>query len=84
MSGYVLQRDGYYGAKGKVISPFPLEVDYLLPLVRAWRASEDDELLDLIAVLLHRWQLAELNKQQRSAALMDGKNQPPPLICYWP
>ncbi|EMQ3398223.1 pectate lyase, partial [Yersinia enterocolitica] len=73
MSGYVLQRDGYYGAKGKVISPFPLEVDYLLPLVRAWRASEDDELLDLIAVLLHRWQLAELNKQQRSAALMDGK-----------
>lgn len=73
MSGYVLQRDGYYGAKGKVISPFPLEVDYLLPLVRAWRASEDDELLDLIAVLLHRWQLAELNKQQRRATLMDGK-----------
>lgn len=73
MSGYVLQRDGYYGAKGTVILPFVLDVDYLLPLVRAWRLSEDDELLDLIGVLLHRWQLAELNKQKRRATLMIGK-----------
>ncbi|CNC48955.1 pectate lyase [Yersinia pseudotuberculosis] len=70
MSGYVLPRDGYYGTKGTVISPFPLDVDYLLPLVRAWRLSEDEELLDLIGVLLLRWQLAELNKTQRRATLM--------------
>ncbi|WP_042839410.1 pectate lyase [Yersinia aldovae] len=70
MSGYVLQRDGYYGAKDSVISPFPLDVDYLLPLVRAWRLSEDAELLDLIGVLLHRWQLAELDKTKRSATLV--------------
>lgn len=70
MSGYVLPRDGYYGVKGTVISPFPLDVDYLLPLVRAWRLSEDEELLDLIGVLLLRWQLAELNKTQRRATLM--------------
>ncbi len=73
MSGYVLQRDGYYGVKGQVISPFPLEVDYLLPLVRAWRLSEDEELFDLIGVLLHRWQLAELNKQERRAVLINDK-----------
>lgn len=60
MTGYRLLRDGYYGAKGTEIRAFPLEPDYLLPLVRAWRLSNDAELLALIGQMLQRLWLARL------------------------
>ncbi|WP_192456846.1 pectate disaccharide-lyase PelW [Musicola keenii] len=54
MTGYRFQRDGYYGKAGTELKPFPIEGDYLLPLVRAWRLSGDSELDSLISTLLSR------------------------------
>ncbi|WOA51494.1 pectate disaccharide-lyase PelW [Dickeya solani] len=54
MTGYCFKRDGYYGKAGTVLKPFPLEGDYLLPLVRAWRLSDDDDLYTLIVTMLSR------------------------------
>ncbi|WJV55748.1 pectate lyase [Prodigiosinella aquatilis] len=54
MTGYRFKRDGYYGKAGTELKPFPLEGDYLLPLVRAYRLSGDVELYTLITTMLER------------------------------
>lgn len=70
MTGYILPRDGYYGSKGCEIKPCPLNPDYLLPLVRAWRLSNDDELFDLISVILKRLNLVELKQRPFHTTLL--------------
>ncbi|MEE3649386.1 MULTISPECIES: pectate disaccharide-lyase PelW [unclassified Brenneria] len=54
MTGYQFKRDGYYGKAGTELKPFVLEGDYLLPLVRAYRLSGDEDLYALINTLLTR------------------------------
>lgn len=58
MTGYRLLRDGYYGTKDTVLNAFPLEPDYLLPLVRAWNLTKDPDLLTLLSMMLKRFDLA--------------------------
>ncbi|MCV9877289.1 pectate disaccharide-lyase PelW [Brenneria izbisi] len=54
MTGYRFRRDGYYGKAGTELKPFTLEGDYLLPLVRAYRLSGDEDLYLLINTMLTR------------------------------
>lgn len=54
MTGYRFKRDGYYGKAGTELKPFVLEGDYLLPLVRAYRLSGDEDLYALIKAMLTR------------------------------
>ncbi|QTF08254.1 pectate lyase [Brenneria izadpanahii] len=54
MTGYRFKRDGYYGKAGTELKLFTLEGDYLLPLVRAYRLSGDDDLHALINTMLNR------------------------------
>lgn len=58
MTGYRFKRDGYYGKAGTELKPFALEGDYLLPLVRAYRLSGDEDLYTLVNTMLTR-----LNKE---------------------
>ena len=58
MTGYRFKRDGYYGKAGTELKPFALEGDYLLPLVRAYRLSGDEDLYALVNTMLTR-----LNKE---------------------
>lgn len=41
LSGFVLQRDGYFGSKGTVLEPFTA-TPFLSSLARAWRVSGDE------------------------------------------
>ncbi|MCL2900154.1 pectate disaccharide-lyase PelW [Brenneria tiliae] len=61
MTGYRFKRDGYYGKAGTELKRFALEGDYLLPLVRAYCLSADEELYALINTILSR--LANENAQ---------------------
>ncbi|PWC12166.1 pectate disaccharide-lyase PelW [Brenneria corticis] len=54
MTGYRFKRDGYYGKAGTELKRFALEGDYLLPLVRAYCLSADEDLYALINVILSR------------------------------
>ncbi|PWC11437.1 pectate lyase [Brenneria roseae subsp. americana] len=54
MTGYRFRRDGYYGKAGTELKPFALEGDYLLPLVRAYCLSGDEDLYALINTMLTR------------------------------
>ncbi|MFE8049967.1 pectate disaccharide-lyase PelW [Brenneria goodwinii] len=54
MTGYRFKRDGYYGKAGTELTLFTLDGDYLLPLVRAYRLSGDDDLYALINTMLNR------------------------------
>ncbi len=62
MTGFVFPRDGYYGKKGTTLMPFALEGDYLLPLVRAYSLSNDDELYALIETMAKRGEQDGLEK----------------------
>ncbi len=63
MSGYVLKRDGYYGAKGDVIKRYPADCAYLLTLIRASIVSADPELRSLTQRMFARFGLGTLNAQ---------------------
>ncbi|EHD21670.1 MULTISPECIES: pectate disaccharide-lyase PelW [Brenneria] len=54
MTGYRFKRDGYYGKAGTELKRFALEGDYLLPLVRAYCLSADEDLYALINTILTR------------------------------
>ncbi|MFD1801447.1 pectate lyase [Mixta tenebrionis] len=44
LSGYVLKRDGYYGKKGKVLTPYPAGNEFLLSYARAWTLDANPQL----------------------------------------
>ncbi|MCL2895645.1 pectate disaccharide-lyase PelW [Brenneria tiliae] len=70
MTGYRFKRDGYYGKAGTELKRFALEGDYLLPLVRAYCLSADEELYALINTIFSR--LANENAQHIAS---------PALLC---
>ncbi|WP_432454629.1 MULTISPECIES: hypothetical protein [unclassified Agarivorans] len=63
MTGFVLPRDGYYGAKGGQIKRHAADPSYLLPLVRASVLSDNSELRALTASMFARFGLGELDAQ---------------------
>lgn len=90
MTGYRFRRDGYYGKAGTELKPFMLEGDYLLPLVRAYRLSGDEDLYTLINTMLTRLNnenihdiaspmlllaLIELAEHQQSEAVAENARQ---------
>lgn len=44
LSGYTLPRDGYYGKKGTVLTPYPAGSEFLLSYARAYAIAPDPEL----------------------------------------
>ncbi|WP_039056129.1 pectate lyase [Enterobacter sp. Bisph1] len=44
LSNYTLPRDGYYGKKGTVLTPYPAGNEFLLTYARAWTLEPDAEM----------------------------------------
>lgn len=51
MSGYRLEREGYYGKPGKEISQYPATGDHFLAYVRAYCASPDGDLWTVVRAM---------------------------------
>ncbi|MCE0496055.1 pectate lyase [Vibrio salinus] len=63
MTGYVFQRDGYYGDKGTTLKRQPTDPACLLTLVRAGIRSDNADLRTLTAKMFASFKLGRLNAQ---------------------
>ena len=63
LTGYTFKRHGYYGEKGTTLARRPADPAYLLTLVRAARASSNQQVKALTAKMFERFNLGSLDAE---------------------